>query len=406
VQGATQQLNRKWAAYQDDVFIGPLSLQGEVLVHARRRPGGAAVLVEGAGAGDGKPLWTTHLASPIVGLAVSQSRMAVDVLTGEGRLFALGVDQLRAGYVDSPSFAPPPGSPLAIMPEAALSPDQTQLLWTEPQPGGRVYGYNVASGGAPQSAALPERAQPATAAQWLGQRWLVPLTNGSIMLLEPSSAGPAIQPFLPPLDPSSLPLWTRPATSVAGDGFLISDGRGVVYSVALRNQPQAHLAQAAATSTSGPVASPLVQAGETYFGVLRRESNDALAGFDARGQSTFDPVALAGRWQAGPFAAGAVVLLTAEPEGLLCYESGGKLRWQQPPAHGPLAGAPLLCPDGDLLVIHQGGMVRRVDPASGAELAAHNVGEPLGGAARILGPNLYLAGSDGVLHRIALPPRP
>ncbi|HZN33385.1 MAG TPA: PQQ-binding-like beta-propeller repeat protein, partial [Pirellulaceae bacterium] len=243
------------------------------------------------------------------------------------------------------------------------------------------------------------------AAQLLGKGWLVPLTNGSVVLVD-SKGGPAAQPFVPPLQPSSLPLWTRPAVNAAGDGALVSDGRGTIYSIALKVQPQPHLASLASSQTDGPVTSPLVLAGSTYFGVLSRESGDALAGFDAQGQSAFAPVALPGRCQAGPFAAGGLVLVATESAGLTAYEGSGKQRWQQPLAAGPLAGPPVICPEGDLLVIHQSGAVRRIDPASGAELAAVNVAQPLGAAARILGQNVFLAGSDGVVHRITLPPRP
>jgi outer membrane protein assembly factor BamB len=403
VQASVQNFNRKWTANQDDLFLGPLAIQDETLVHIRRRPGGGAVLVEAVSAESGKSLWTTHLASPIVGMAVSEGRKAVDALSGEGRLFSLTGETLRAGVVEAPTFSPPPGSGQAILPEAAVAPDKSQLIWTEAQPGGRVYGYRVSAGGAPTSAGLPVGTEASAPAQLLGTRWLVPLSNGSVVLLEPGGAAPVVQPFMPPLEPSAPPLWTRPAISAGGDGFLISDGRGAIYSVALKGQ---QLAQAAATRTDGPIASPLVLAGSTYYGVLRRENSDALAGFDAQGQPAMEPIALTGRWKAGPFAAGGLVLLTAEPEGLLCYEAGGKLHWQQPLKHGPLAGAPVVCPGGDLLLRHQGGMVCRIDPASGAELSAHDVAEPLSGPAEILGQNVFLAGSDGVLHRIALPPRP
>jgi hypothetical protein len=203
-----------------------------------------------------------------------------------------------------------------------------------------------------------------------------------------------------------LPQWTRPAVAASGDAFLINDGRGTIYSVAVRTQGQPQLAQVAAAATSGPVASPLVNAGGTAIGIVRHESSDAIAGFGADGQAAFEPLPLAGRWQAGPFAAGGLVLLTAEPEGLLCVESGGKLRWQQPLAAGPLAGAPLPCDGGDLLILHQSGIVRRIDAVSGEELARHDVQQPLSGPARILGPNLFLAGSDGVVHRIPLPTKP
>jgi outer membrane protein assembly factor BamB len=86
--------------------------------------------------------------------------------------------------------------------------------------------------------------------------------------------------------------------------------------------------------------------------------------------------------------------------------SGGKVRWRQPLAHGPVAGPVLATSDGDLLVICQSGVVALLDATSGQELARQDVGAPLGGAACLLGSQVIVAGSDGVVHRMSLPVRP
>src|SRR4029453_1748042 len=117
------------------------------------------------------------------------------------------------------------------------------------------------------------------------------------------------------------------------------------------------------------------------------------------------PVPLLGRVQNGPFTVGGLLLVASEPGGLICIEANGKQRWQVPLERGPLTGPPLVCEGSDLLVIHQAGIVRRLDSATGMELAAGNVGEPLSGAAHIVGTDVFLGGSDGVLHRLALPLR-
>jgi hypothetical protein len=97
------------------------------------------------------------------------------------------------------------------------------------------------------------------------------------------------------------------------------------------------------------------------------------------------------------------VVVAAEEGGLLAFDAGGQLRWQQPLTADPLAGSPLVCPGGDFLVIHQSGKLRRLESGTGKELAAADIGQPLGPAACILGQEVFVAGSDGVVHRLLLP---
>jgi outer membrane protein assembly factor BamB len=101
------------------------------------------------------------------------------------------------------------------------------------------------------------------------------------------------------------------------------------------------------------------------------------------------------------------MLLSAEPEGLICVEAGPKIRWQQPLTRGPLAGPPLGLADGDLLVTYQSGHVCRLSAETGEVLGPPvDVAQPLGAAARVFGQFVFLSGSDGVVHRTTLPPRP
>jgi len=139
---------------------------------------------------------------------------------------------------------------------------------------------------------------------------------------------------------------------------------------------------------------------------MRQESTDAIAGFDSSAKPVFEPGPLEGRVEAGPFAVGGIVLVAAEPDGLVCIGNDGRVRWQQPPLNGFLAGPPLGLLEGDLLVAYQSGVVCRLDAANGKELSRHEVGEPLAGPTLVWKSHAYLAGSDGVVHRISIPPRP
>jgi hypothetical protein len=249
--------------------------------------------------------------------------------------------------------------------------------------------------------------QAAAPAAAFGGGVVAPLTNGSVMFVSPNPAEPRVTPFLPPLAPDALPLWTLPVVFADNATFLLSDGRGTVYAVSKRDRPQPHLASVGEPKTGSPIQSPLVLAGSTAIGIVRQERTDAIAGFDSRAAAAFEPVPLEGRVTAGPFAVGGLVLVEAEPDGLVCLASDGKIRWKQATSvHGPIAGPPLATSEGDLLVAFQSGIVCRLDAATGKELSKHDVGEPLFGPTCLQGANVYLSGSDGVVHRTSVPPRP
>jgi tetratricopeptide (TPR) repeat protein len=407
VQASLQQVGRKWTLHQDDSFVAPLQVFGQTLVHLRRRNGWPGLVVEGCSAADGKTLWTTQIGVPIVALEVSESRKAVDVLTAGGKLFTLTGEQLRGGIVDVPTFSPPPGSGPAILSAATLSGDGQTLLWTEARAGGRLFEYNIAAGGAPIATDLPAGAAAAAPAVPWGGRLLTALASGGLALLDSKTGAQSVQPFVPPLAPGTIPEWTRPAILPGDASCLISDGRRAVYRVALNNQPQPHLAQALEIPTEPAVVSPLVVAGGVLYGWKRGEAADSIAVFDPQALPTVGELSLQGHVQSGPYAVGGLMLLSSEPEGLICVEAGPKIRWQQPLAHGPLAGSPLALPDGDLLVIYQSGHVCRVSAETGEELGPPvAVAQPLGPAARVFGQFVFLSGSDGVIHRTTLPPRP
>jgi outer membrane protein assembly factor BamB len=405
VQSSLSQLARRWTQNHDDVFLGPLHLQGDMLVQIRRRSGIAGVLVEGCRAGtSGDPIWTTHVAAPITAMLASEARQAVDVLTAEGRLYSISNSQFSAGQLDEARFSPRAAG-IQIFDDPAISPDGQTLVWTETSVGGRAFIYDVKTGGDPATVSLPAAA--AAPAVPLGADIVAPLTNGAVSLVSRDATAAKAAPFMPPLSPDALPLWTKPAAFADGKSILISDGRGAVYAVTKRDGAKPQLVSPPeATRTTDPVISSLVLAGSGAIGVMRQQSTDALVGFDSRGASLFEPVPLQGRVQFGPFAVGGLVFVFAEPDGLVCLSTDGKIRWQQPPERGVPAGAPLACSDGDLLVAYQSGVVCRLDAATGNTLAQHEIGEPLLGPGCILGSQVYLAGSDGVIHRIPLPARP
>jgi hypothetical protein len=373
----------------------------QVLV--RRRKGSASVVVEGRRAASSESLWATHVASPIVALAGHETRDAAHALSTDGRLFTWNPDGAASRVLEKPAFVPPGGS-ASIFRDASLSPETQQLVWTETSEKGRIYRLDIAAESAPVAIPLPGRAAAAAAA--LGKNVVVPLAEGSVAVLSATGEEPRAAPFVPTLVPDALPKWSIPAPLADQATCLISDGRSTVYALARKDQPKPHLAAVGQSQQAAPLVSPLVRAGSTVIGIVRQEACDAIAGFDNRAAAAFEPLPLKGRYEAGPFAVGGLVLVAAEPDGLVGCGADGKIRWVAALDRGPLAGPPIANRDGDLVVSFQSGAVCLLDAASGKTLASHEIEEPLRGPMQIVKGGLLLSGSDGVVHRIDAPRRP
>jgi outer membrane protein assembly factor BamB len=397
IQETLQQLSLKWTENHDDRFVAPPQLHGETLITARRRTGIDALLLEACNAATGQNLWTTRIDAAPLALVPNEAGSSVTVLTTAGQLFHLTDESFKAGAADKPTHDSSIQSSLA----ASLSADKQTLAWSKPNDSSEAYTCSLTSTSKPRG--LSFAAPLAVAAVPFGDGLLGPLVDGRVSFIT-SAATTKIGPFMPPLMPDALPLWTTPAT-ISPTTFLISDGRTAVYAVAKKDQPQPHLAAIGQTSLDHPVTS-LLWAGSAAIGLARQPSSDALVGFDDRAAITFQPLPLEGRVEAGPFAVGGLALVAAEPDGFVCVTNDGQLRWKQPLARGPLAGSPLALTDGDLLVAHQSGDVCRLDAASGRELAHASIGQPLGSAMCLLGASVIVAGHGGVVHRLKIPPRP
>ena len=150
--------------------------------------------------------------------------------------------------------------------------------------------------------------------------------------------------------------------------------------------------------------SPLAASVDTIYGVVRGATSDTVISLDSGDLAAGMKWPLQGRWQRGPDEAGGLVFVAAEPDGLLCLEGGQKMRWTAPLKYGPLAGPPVPC-DGDFVLLTQGGTVVRIAADSGEEVAAVDLGEPLGKAAYVMGTTILVAGYDGLLHIIPVPKR-
>ncbi|MBN2295906.1 MAG: PQQ-binding-like beta-propeller repeat protein, partial [Pirellulales bacterium] len=104
----------------------------------------------------------------------------------------------------------------------------------------------------------------------------------------------------------------------------------------------------------------------------------------------------------GPMAVGDRLILATDGDKLQCFDAAGKMLWNNPLLHGQLAGKPLAL-GGDIIFASIGGVVWRVDAASGKELAKFETRCPLAAGAVLLGERLLLSGPDGTLFLVDQP---
>jgi hypothetical protein len=399
---AVDQLQRRFTGAQEGACVGPLVVHRSVVVHVRRHRGVGGVQVEAMQLADGKPLWTTTLAA--VPLAVASTASTCLLLSDDGRLYGLErealVDSVGMGVVSS-ALATPPGGALQLQPTVAVGGQGTMWIATS-QDGRRLLRYE---GGGPQRVSALELSTPASgpAVVW-GEALAVGLSEGTVVRRS-WDASPAEQAvFLPPLATDKVPRWGPPVVLPGQAHLAVPSETGDLFVLRPRAQPP-ELELVAQRALGGPLAGSWAASGAVAAGVVRRPAQDVLIGLNARGDDAFPEMPLRGRVGWGPWAIDDAVLVASEVDGLICVDTQGVVRWQQPLRHGPLVGPVLRGEDGAWFGLTASGRVVRWEPQHGREEAHYDLGEPLAGPAAWWGSDLVVAGSSGTLHVLA-PPHP
>lgn len=397
---AQDQLARRWTGAQEGDCVGPLAAVGEVVVHLRRRPGLAGVQVEAYRLVDGRALWTTTLAAPLI--AASSDGTTCHLLAEDGRCYRVELPAPSTGaWVLETPVTMPPGGPTALQPPVSATPDNRTWVVTS-WDGQQVFRYRLA---APEQVAVQRMDPPATtpATAW-GEGVVFGQSDGTVAWRGWDAQPPDPVPFLPPWNADSPPGWGPPGVLPGGRHLAMVQASGELFVLRTQAGPPPHLAQVARRPLDGPLVGAWALCDQVAVGVVRGPQQDRVVGLDADGNEAF-AWPLRGRVEWGPCAVGQAVLVAGASDGLVCLDQGGTLRWQQPLRYGPLVGPVLVGDEGDWIGMTAAGVVLRWNPEHGRELARHDVGQPLGIAAAWWGSSLAVAGSDGTLHLLP-PPRP
>ena len=357
----------------------------------------------------GDTLWEVDLAVPPLLLHVEPEQPRIDAISMQAELSEVTQTVLQAGVLDEAAAVARGAARTGTFNRALPLGDDQWALANDSDPG-RIVLYR------PQAATAEARltlrplrvAGDATVTAppvFYQQGLLVPLDNGQVALVHPTSGEPVTLPFQAPIASDAKTHWLQPA--VMGEYFVIADQDGQVYRVGVEETPEPHLEAIAQTDRQGPIAGALAAAGDTVYAIVREDTADTILSLAAEDLAAGERWPLDGRVVWGPYAVGDAVLLATDGGQLMCLAAGQQLRWTRDLPDGLPISRPLE-QDGHLIMAAAGGTVWRVAAEDGREIARRKVGEPLA-AGPVLFPTptrqlLLLAGTDGTLHLIpALP---
>jgi outer membrane protein assembly factor BamB len=380
--------------YAGATFDHPLGAFGTTLIHVRRPPGRAGVVVAAIDAEHGHSLWETELAvPPAASPVVNETARSLAIANVNGDLFRVDDAAIRGRVQDQPL-------------EVAATPSGPPSLTT-----GVDLGGGRAAFGAPGKSdhlLLYDPSQRDRPARWvslpsplacgltpLGDGLIVPLEVGQIFDVNPTDGKSIASPFQPRLAPGrKLAYQTAGVAGDSGRQFVIADGHEKIYLVALADQPESHLAQVAEANVGPfPIVSQIVVVNDVATAATE---GGHLARFQLPSLTTAGETNLPADVVAGPFPIGDLLLVATAGGQLVAVKPEGTIAWTVPLLGGDLAGPPLKTDQGVLIAYHKG-VVELLGLNDGKSIRALDLEHPLAtGPVRYLN-RLVLSAHDGTL---------
>ncbi len=401
VQASTGKLPSEWVQDEQDVYVAPLQLIQDVIIHVRRRQGAAGFTVAATRVNDKDPSWQTEIAVPSRSISVKGEK--IESVTARGRLFEVDPASMSQGIVTQAKASATRDDRLVLALTDAIDMGSgqwgfaprsgyNQIVFYRPE--GENAGLRLLTLTVPLGDASIE---PTPFEGGL----LVPQRDGRVALSDTTTGADKADPFHPEIEAGTDTRWNGAAVLDGGKEFVISNDRQRIYRVGISEKPQLHLQELSSLAVSERFFGPLAALEKVCYGTTRAGAGDTLVGFELPALKEAQKWPLKGRVRWGPQRVGDLVLLATDTE-LICVDGQPQPRWNVALEHAPLVGLPWVV-DTQLLLATDDGMLLRIDAANGDTVAAVNVGEPL-----TWGPIPYqdrwlVAGKCGVLMMVANP---
>jgi len=395
VQAATGKLPAEWVKDEQDVYVAPLRMVHDLVIHTRRRQGTEGVIV-GATPLQGKdPVWQTELTIPILRTMVDQQ--GIHAITGRGRLFNLDSTAFQKPALNRAARSAVKDDLQTLLLDSAVDMGQGQWAFTQHQGYTQIVFYKPATP-SPTMRLLTltvPRGDATNPPVAFAKGVLVPQRPGLIGLMDVVTGAERAHPFQPELPPGTKVQWTRPAIVQGADEFVVANDQRYLYRVGLKPTPQPHLTELKSVQLAANLVGRMAVTGALAFGVTRGASGDVLQGFKLPNLEQGPRITLKGHVHWGPMRVENVLLVATDHQ-LLCVEPDGRQRWQAALESGPPVGTPTI--DGaQLLLASAQGVIWRLDLASGKMLASSDAGEPVASGPVLVNGKILVAGKSGTL---------
>lgn len=401
VQATTGKLPAEWALSERDVYVGPLRLVGDTMIHVRRREGASGYIVGATRVDEKTPSWETELAVPVRNMTAAGG--TIEVVNSRGRLFKVTETERAAGVVAKAEASALRDEQLILSLSDAVEVDDG--VWTLAPKSG--YNQVVFHRTTEKNAGLKTLTiaapvgQAATEPIPFRDGLLVPLKNGQIVLVDPTTGAEQVRPFHPRMEPESETDWRRAAVVDGGGGFVIANADGQIHHVGIGEKPRRHLQELGSATVREDVVGPLASIGNVFFLTTRSTSGDTLLCFALPELKQVESWPLNGRLRWGPMRVGETVVVATDTE-LMCMDQERNRQWSVSWEHGTVVGKPLLL-DEHVLLATDSGTVVALNAAQGNVVGTVDVGEPLAGGPVAFQDQLCVASQSGVLLLVARP---
>jgi outer membrane protein assembly factor BamB len=406
IQITGQKLNSVWLKEDLDEFTArPIKL-GDVILHSRVVRGNAGVRVAAINPKTGDAYWETDIGNPVASL--SPGPQGLVAVTSQAATF----------NVPSDAFAT---ENIGLKPTLSIENmgrNQRSMTFANPIPlaDGRSLLLNSAQG---SQMLLVDPARKSTSTSKLvvldlagsypiaesiavGSSVLVPLENAQLMMLDPENGKPIGTPFQPTISAGERPIWLNPVLLSDKQSVVIADQRRNLYKLSTGKQLRLLNAQPLERGIKGRI--DVIN--DVAVGLSPGPSGDFLDFYECGEFKKIGTLNFEGRFAWGPYTATngsqSIGLALSDIEGLVAFNSEAKQLWNIPMPQTVLVGKPIL-DESDILLASTTGDLIRVSMADGKLVAKTSAGEPIAGTPLITPEGLLVPGDEGTVLRVRLP---
>jgi outer membrane protein assembly factor BamB len=386
-------MDRKWIQNDGDQFVGPLQLFGSTLIHARQLKGNQGVRVSAVNADDGVKIWEVDLGEPISMIVKKQQGYAA--ISSSGSYYSISNKPLvsqadvAAGEGKSQKWFSNPVS---------LSPTQSVLLNRSNPREFALYSESDTPLQALQVLALPiGNANPSCEAVTVGDKAVVGLESGQLLMFDPTTGLIIGSPYQPEGKPNKRVIWNQPAVIPSSRSLIVaSDLMKIV-----RFDASESLRKLSEEALESPLLGPLVVVGNNVVGVSSNANGDTLMSFNSLSLAATQGSALEGRLVAGPFATNSGGLVQTDQK-LIAFDENGKATWSVAFPNSQIVRTPVLA--GDRLVIaNRLGQIWVIDAASGQVTGNVDLGQSLSTEPLVIDKRILVGSDEGSILATLIP---